>query len=589
MKKLLTLFFFLSTAFLLFGQQFSVQKPEITNEEVLQRWGNDVAILRSEPIGNLTGIQKSTGKIFVAVNDTASTANLGLLVFTSTDLGQSWQPHNIGITLREPVENLKLVRTGLDSIYLFFQYSTNIYCWNVETTRINYVHAGNYRSYDAAGSSTGSLYVFTDSLTTNSIVRYSSLDGGFNWVNRGVVTSGGAMPKISMSATGDTVILLYYGPVLADTASSIIRAARYRQTSNGVLASAGFQDVATEYVPKIEYLAAARNGEVFFAYTTGLTGDIDINFRKSVDGGTTYLPAVTLVNPPGRDEYWFDVKPFSFGSGGFDIIYYSDSITAVPTTTTDRIYYTVNLYGMQSVPVPGEIVNQYPLVWSPNNYAPQLVELYFSNDDAGVIYVADSSGSKMVVWDYLSNYIPVELSSFTALVIEEYVQLDWITSTEKNNAGFEVQKFSGSTWEKIGFIAGKGTTTERNIYSFTEKYQKSGSFSYRLKQIDFDGTFAYSEEVQVDLKVPGEFILLQNYPNPFNPVSKIKYNIAETELVSLKVTDVLGRETAMLVNEQQEPGFYEVEFNAASYSSGVYFYTLKAGKFSETKKMILMK
>jgi len=200
--------------------------------------------------------------------------------------------------------------------------------------------------------------------------------------------------------------------------------------------------------------------------------------------------------------------------------------------------------------------------------------------------------------------VPVELISFTAEVYDNAVSLFWLTATETNNQGFEILRFAqidNVGWERIGFVEGKGTTTEIQSYSFTDK-PEPGQYKYRLKQIDFDGTFAYSSEVEAEVKAPMIFSLEQNYPNPFNPSTKIKYTVPFVEthrdasqLVSLKIYDILGNEVATLVNEEQAPGVYEVEFNSVgpsrdlSLPSGIYFYQLKAGSFIETKKMILLK
>jgi subtilisin family serine protease len=202
-----------------------------------------------------------------------------------------------------------------------------------------------------------------------------------------------------------------------------------------------------------------------------------------------------------------------------------------------------------------------------------------------------------------SNYfpIPVELESFSANVIGTDVLLNWITSTEKNNSGFEVQRKTKeeNEFKTLIFVEGNGTTTEQNSYSFIDKNSASGFITYRLKQIDFDGSFEYSNTIEVEVSSPKVFSLEQNYPNPFNPTTKIKYVIPNIETlqaaslqVTLKIYDVLGNEIITLVNEQQQPGTYEVEFNAGqtvNLSSAVYFYQLKAGNFVETKKMILNK
>ncbi len=205
--------------------------------------------------------------------------------------------------------------------------------------------------------------------------------------------------------------------------------------------------------------------------------------------------------------------------------------------------------------------------------------------------------------------VPVELTSFTATATQNSASLNWQTATEINNSGFEIERkqvgspqssVGNQDWRVIGFVPGFGTTTEPKTYSFTDENLPAGKYQYRLKQIDFDGSFEYSNTVEVEISSPTEFTLEQNYPNPFNPSTKIKYTIPTVTLslskgdvyVTLKVYDVLGNEIATLVNEQQQPGTYEVEFNvgqAISLSSGVYYYQLRVGGFVETKKMILVK
>ena len=144
-------------------------------------------------------------------------------------------------------------------------------------------------------------------------------------------------------------------------------------------------------------------------------------------------------------------------------------------------------------------------------------------------------------------------------------------------------------WNEISFITGHGTTTETQSYSFVDENLTSGKYIYRLKQIDLDGTFKYSDEIEVEVSVPEKFELSQNYPNPFNPNTSIKYQIAISSPVSLKIYDVLGNEVATLVNEVKPAGSYEVNFDASSLSSGTYFYKLHAGNVVKTKKMILLK
>jgi len=181
--------------------------------------------------------------------------------------------------------------------------------------------------------------------------------------------------------------------------------------------------------------------------------------------------------------------------------------------------------------------------------------------------------------------VPVELTSFSAITNENDVILSWGTVTETNNQGFEIYRNE----EKVAFVDGKGTTTEKQDYSFVDKDLISGIYNYRLNQLDFDGTHRVVGELTAYLTLPGQFSLEQNYPNPFNPSTTINFSIPASGLVTLKVFNVLGSEVATLVNEQKEPGSYEVSFNANNYSAGIYFYNIQAGNFVETRKMILLK
>jgi hypothetical protein len=186
--------------------------------------------------------------------------------------------------------------------------------------------------------------------------------------------------------------------------------------------------------------------------------------------------------------------------------------------------------------------------------------------------------------------IPVELTSFAASSKGVEVELSWTTATETNNQGFKIERMNaGGSFEQVGYVAGFGTTTEPKAYSFIDSKLEAGSYTYRLKQIDFDGTFSYSEEVNVVVELPLEYALEQNYPNPFNPSTTIKYSIAEDGLVKIAVFNMLGEEVATLVNTQQKAGRYEVNFNANGLASGVYVYRIETANFTASKKLMLMK
>ena len=167
------------------------------------------------------------------------------------------------------------------------------------------------------------------------------------------------------------------------------------------------------------------------------------------------------------------------------------------------------------------------------------------------------------------------------------------TTMKINNNGFEIERSFNNQAEfaTIGFVEGSGTTTEISNYSFTDHLELAGvqSIFYRLKQIDYDGTFSYSNVINVDVNIPSGFVLNQNYPNPFNPSTKISYSVASEAFVSIKVYDFIGEEVNTLVNENRPAGIYEVVFDASNLPSGTYFYTLRVGDFISTKKMMLIK
>lgn len=204
--------------------------------------------------------------------------------------------------------------------------------------------------------------------------------------------------------------------------------------------------------------------------------------------------------------------------------------------------------------------------------------------------VQQYSGAGIFDFSKPDEVIPVELVSFIASVDGNNIQLNWVTSTEVNNFGFDVEILKNSEWQKIGFVEGSGTTTEKQSYSFIHTNLNSGQHSFRLKQLDYDGTFSYSSIVTADVgQIINDFVLYQNYPNPFNPETTIKFEIPSEEFVSILVFNIIGEQVASLVNEKLAGGSYSVSFNGNDLSSGLYLYQLKAGDKMISRKMILIK
>jgi hypothetical protein len=199
--------------------------------------------------------------------------------------------------------------------------------------------------------------------------------------------------------------------------------------------------------------------------------------------------------------------------------------------------------------------------------------------------------------------LPVELVSFTATANRLpaggrfNADLHWSTATEVNNYGFDVERrlinSQSSTvisWTKIGFVEGSGTSNSTHSYSYTDASVSSGTYAYRLKQIDNNGTYKYSSEAEITIAVPKFIALNQNYPNPFNPTTTITFTLAQDGFTTLKIYDVLGREVTTLVNGEMKSGVMNaVSFNASKLSSGVYFSRLESSGNVQTKTLMLLK
>ena len=202
---------------------------------------------------------------------------------------------------------------------------------------------------------------------------------------------------------------------------------------------------------------------------------------------------------------------------------------------------------------------------------------------------------------YQANaYVPVELAFFNAMDTDGKVVLEWVTATETNNFGFEIQRktLQNDNWDIVGTVEGKGTTTTPHKYSYTDKTVDIGTYYYRLKQIDFDGSFELSDEIKIDVRPPKTFSLYQNYPNPFNPETIIRYRIPQLDrtsiLVELKIYNLLGDEVRTLVQTDQDAGYYSVTWDGKNnhgqtVSAGTYIYRLRAGNFIKTNKMLILR
>ena len=195
----------------------------------------------------------------------------------------------------------------------------------------------------------------------------------------------------------------------------------------------------------------------------------------------------------------------------------------------------------------------------------------------------------------IEEAIPVELISFVAQRTDAGVELNWKTATETNNSGFSVERGRDEeSFMQIGFVSGRGTTTEITNYNYIDTEIETGEYFYRLKQTDFDGTSKYLNVVLVDVGLPKQFQLNQNHPNPFNPSTTIKFQLPVDANVRIELFNSIGQKVSEVLNSDLSGGVHEVTFEGSNLSSGIYYYTMNAvgkdGKnFTSTKKMILMK
>jgi hypothetical protein len=379
----------------------TVYDPPIPYEGVVDSWGTDYVVSNTEPLARPSGVYRTTNNtIYVAVPDTNIQAGRSMVVFSSTNNGANW---SIAGTLSPGgvvLPQTKMVsRAGSDSVYCIFIFGSTVYSWNVITNNLNpFTTYTNVAYFDAALSSTNSLYLIVDLNVNNDVRFFGSVNGGVTWAGAIFLSSAATRPKIYMSGLGDTAVINYMGPILADTLTCAIRNVRYRESVPGSLVIVGtFTTPIAAGTPKDQFMGVRNGLNAWIFYTTGTTGSIDLNCITSVDGGTTYGAPVTIGSMPGRDEYWFDAKHYN---GGVDLIYYSDSLQGgAPNNNSDKLY---NSYAFNSTPgtfsTPAQI-SEHPPGWSANGYIPTLIEFYDVANDAGAIWVGQDGANKRLYFD----------------------------------------------------------------------------------------------------------------------------------------------------------------------------------------------
>jgi len=317
-------------------------------------------------------------------------------------------------------------------------------------------------------------------------------------------------------------------------------------------------------------------------FLSGFNGDsIGIYLNSTTIGGSTpsFRPLKTFYVP---NESSVALSTGDFNSDGLPDIY----------TAGGRLDSTFTILLNTTVPGGTSAALSPPVQYTARQRALYMASADFNLDGKTDMAIGNYDASSFsVLMNTVSLPLPVELLSFTAVVNGNNVSLNWSTTMEENNSGFEIERISfGTGWNKIGSVNGNGTTNIPQSYSFSDNGLNSGRYNYRLKQIDYNGNYKYYNlQNEVIIGVPAKFELGQNYPNPFNPSTTINYELPITNYVSLKIYDMTGREVMQLVNEIKPTGYYTVKFNASMLSSGMYFYKIQAGDFSSFKKMMLVK
>jgi photosystem II stability/assembly factor-like uncharacterized protein len=328
----------------------------------------------------------------------------------------------------------------------------------------------------------------------------------------------------------------------------------------------------------------------FTSPDTGIVVGWESTLLKTYDGGATWIASSSERNIEKSIRY--SIKPIPLkkdrrskisrdpASGLFKEVEVTTTGNYLDIDFKDRAAFVASDSGYVLMST------DYGNTWTSSVIGSPVYEVKFD----GSQYAAARGDDNVYLFKFQVR-IPAELIKFSAEYIAGSVHLEWLTASEINNSGFQVEKNSDGTWTSIAFVKGMGTTTELSRYSYIDNEPGTGTLiKYRLKQVDYSGTFKYSDEVNV---VTGsiDYVLLQNYPNPFNPETKIIYQIPLKEEVQVYISDVLGKIVAVLDNSEKAAGIYEINFNSEDYnlSSGVYFYTVKAGSFTSTKKMMLLK
>ncbi len=377
-------------------------------------------------------------------------------------------------------------------------------------------------------------------------------------------------------------------------------------STNGFLS---FTALTSSYFTNAAIPSTALPNNIIAAFWDDLDGRTQGTVHRLTEGNKTTIQFTNWQKYNATGSLTFQIVLFSSGR----IMIYYNTMNAVLNSATVGVENATGTVGLQVVYNSNYVQNNMALkieaapewllsntysgtLHSGNSVAVQLTfkaeDFPMGNYSMDMVITSNSpTNPSITVPIQMLIAIPVELSSFSAVSERDNVILKWQTATETNNSGFEVQRRSKNEWQSIGYVKGSGTTTEYQNYEFRDKSLESGKYWYRLKQIDFDGRYEYSKEIEVEVDIPREYSISQNYPNPFNPTTMIEYSMPEKGNVRIEIYSTTGELMKVLVDGEKEAGYHRVSFDGSQMPSGTYIYKMTAnnGSFNQTKKMTLIK
>jgi hypothetical protein len=509
-------------------------------------------------------------------------------LYRSTDNGITWSTANTGLTNRDFNHSASLAVSPNGKLYAttdasgFYRSTDNGASWTTFPVVLLQQGGDNYTSTGGISIDNAGRIFLNTNATSNVQHFLRSTDEGATW-------------SLSTPIGGNTPL----GPPFAYASNGDMYSesgypyAVYRSTDNG---SSWTQQSSFGY-GYLGPMAVSPTGRVFCSEGGGAelhySDDNGQNWTNSSGIGSSV--AAIAFNPSGNvfvgsaDGVWRSTNDGA-------------SFTQVRTSTAYTL--AINKNGIIFVGELGGMIQSTDNGGSWQQLTSGMTNTYgvrsLTFDSSGYLYSGNIAGGI-----FRSNIValPVEIASFTVAHDGQNVVLKWATSTEVDNSGFEIERRlvnlpaethrvqAGAQFTQAGFVSGSGTSTGPKQYSFVDQNLSAGLYSYRLKQLDRNGSFKYTQEVQIEVgTAPRVFSLGQNYPNPFNPSTTIQFTIPQDGRVTLRIFDLLGRDVATLIDQDMKAGVYQqVVFDASKSASGVYFSRLEFGGKQQLKKMILLR